>query len=86
MRRPSVPWMTKADDYILETLADSELVLSPSVIAYNIDYTRNYVTGRLGKLLEAGLVERPDSGMYRIADRGRAYLAGELDAEDLVLD
>ncbi|PSP76166.1 MarR family transcriptional regulator [Halobacteriales archaeon QS_1_68_20] len=75
--------MTKADDYILELLADSDLVLSPAVVAYNIDYTRNYVTGRLSTLTEAGLVERPDSGMYRITETGRAYLAGELDASEL---
>ena len=75
--------MTKADDYILETLADSELVLTPSVIAYNINYTRNYVTSRLSELREAGLVERPEAGMYKITDKGVAYLAGELDQTDL---
>lgn len=75
--------MTKADDYILELLADSDLVLSPAVIAYNIDYTRNYVTGRLSTLTEAGLVVRPDSGMYRITEKGRDYLVGNLDAGDL---
>ena len=75
--------MTKADDYILELLADSDLVLSPAVIGYNIDYTPNYVTGRLGKLKDAGLVERVDTGMYEITDRGRAYLVGDLDADEL---
>ncbi|ELZ06916.1 hypothetical protein C480_07812 [Natrialba aegyptia DSM 13077] len=32
---------------------------------------------------DAELVDRVDEGLYRITDRGRAYLAGELDAEDL---
>ena len=76
--------MTKADDYILETLADSGLVLSPAVIAFNIDYTRNYVTSRLSELLKAEVVERPAPGMYKISDKGGEYLAGELDSSELV--
>lgn len=74
--------MTQGDDRILETLESSGLILSPAVIAKNTDYTRNYVNKRMRKLREEGLVERVEDGYYRISDRGRAYLRGELDADD----
>jgi len=83
MRRPRVSWMTQADDRILETLADTDLILSPRVLEANIDYSRHYLSTRLGKLRDAGLVDRVDEGLYRITDRGRAYLEGELEAEEL---
>ncbi|ELY97918.1 helix-turn-helix domain-containing protein [Natrialba asiatica] len=75
--------MTQADDRILETLSDSSLILSPRVLAVNTDYSRHYLSTRLGKLRDAELVDRIDEGLYQITDRGRAYLAGELDAEEL---
>lgn len=75
--------MTQGDDRILETLADSELILSPAVIAINTEYTRNYVNKRVAILLENGLIERVQNGYYQITEKGRAYLAGDLDASDL---
>ena len=81
--RPRVDWMNQTDDRILELLDESDLILTPAVMARNLEYTRNWVSRRVGKLEEAELVESVDSGYYRISDRGRAYLAGELDAEDL---
>ena len=75
--------MTQADDRILETLAESELILSPRILSANTDYSRHYLSTRLGKLRDAGLVDRVDEGLYRITDRGVAYLEGELDAEEL---
>ncbi|QSX00902.1 MarR family transcriptional regulator [Haloterrigena alkaliphila] len=75
--------MTQADDRVLETLADSDLILSPRILSANTDYSRHYLSTRLGKLRDAGLVDRVDDGLYRITDRGLAYLGGELDAKDL---
>lgn len=83
MRRPSVSWMTQADDRILETLADSNLILSPRVLSVNTDYSRHYLSTRLGRLHEAGLVNRVDEGLYEITGRGQAYLVGRVDADDL---
>ncbi|ELY80191.1 hypothetical protein C486_09305 [Natrinema gari JCM 14663] len=39
-------------------------------------------------LVDHGLLERVDEdrGYYRITERGRQYLEGELDAEDLELN
>lgn len=75
--------MTQADDRILETLEESGLILSPRILSVNTDYSRHYVSSRLAELHEAGLIEKVDEGLYGITDRGRAYLAGELDAEEL---
>jgi len=73
------------DDRILEILDESGLILSPSIISANLDLTRQHVSSRLSELREHGLVESVDTGRghYQITDRGRAYLAGELDAEEL---
>ena len=81
--RPRVDWMNQTDDRILELLDESDLILTPAVMARNLDYTRNWISRRVGKLESAGLIEPIDSGYYRISDRGRAYLAGDLDAGDL---
>lgn len=81
--RPRVEWMNQTDDRVLELLAESGLILTPAVIAKNLEYTRNWVSRRIGKLEDAGLVEPVDSGYYRITDRGRAYLSGEIGADEL---
>lgn len=66
------------DDRILEVLKHSDLILSPAVIAINIDKSRDEVNRRLSKLTEHGFVERVKRGYYKITDRGRAYLAGDI--------
>lgn len=80
--------MTAADDRILEFLQNEgnrELIATPGMIELNIDYGKTHISNRLGVLRDAVLVEYHDEtrGAYCITDRGRAYLAGELDAEDL---
>ncbi|OYR54641.1 phage repressor protein [Halorubrum sp. E3] len=84
--RPVVSWMTKSDDAILELLDECGIAIPPRAIAFNIDnVSRPTIDRRLRKLEDAGLVERYDDpqGYTRITDRGRAYLAGELDNDDL---
>jgi len=78
--------MTQADDRLLETLEESGLILSPRILAENTDYSRHYVSERLAILLEGSLVQKEDEGLYQITERGRQYLAGDLDAEYLQLD
>lgn len=70
------------DDRILEVL-NAGLVLSPTIIAYNIDKSREAVGRRLSELSTAGMVRRIERGRYEITDLGQEYLAGEIDAEDL---
>lgn len=81
--RPRVEWMNQTDDRILELLDESNLILTPAVIAKNLGYTRNWISRRIGKLEDAGLVVSKDSGYYQISNRGRDYLAGELDSDHL---
>jgi len=70
------------DDRILELLDSSELILSPSVIAINIDKSRDEVNRRLTILLDHNLVTRVKRGYYEITDRGQEYVTGELDLTD----
>lgn len=70
------------DDRILELLDSSGLILSPSVIAINIDKSRDEVNRRLTILLDHNLVTRVKRGYYEITDRGQEYLTGELDLTD----
>lgn len=70
-------WMVPMDDEILELFHSTDLVLTPSIIAYNTGYSREEVNRRLGKLVENGLMERLERGKYGITPLGEAYLAGE---------
>jgi hypothetical protein len=79
--RLSPDWMTPMDDYILQTLHQSELVLTPSIIALDIDRSREAVSRRLKELSQHGFVERIDRGKYEITPVGRQYLHGELPAQ-----
>lgn len=75
MRLPA-EWMTPMDDDILELFHSSDLVLTPSIIAYNIEYSREEVNRRLSELESHDVVERVDRGKYRITEVGEEYLAG----------
>jgi predicted transcriptional regulator len=82
--RPRVEWMTQADERILEFLDEKNIVSSPSVIASNIDYTGEYISRRCRRLTDAGLLQRVDPSNYRITDFGEQFLAGKVDAEQLI--
>ncbi|MFC7139262.1 MarR family transcriptional regulator [Halosimplex aquaticum] len=82
MRQPA-DWMQPMDERILEALQSCGLVLSPSIIAYNIDKSREAVGRRLSELSDFGLVERVDRGKYIITTEGEDYLNGDLNASEL---
>lgn len=96
--RPRVPWMNELDDIILEFLGelgepgDEPVILSPTQTWYNVavqrsltDKTANTVSRRMVNLAEHGLLDRveDEKAYYAITEKGRAYLAGELSADDL---
>lgn len=84
--RARVDWMQyPGDDRILELLDESGLILSPSIMSANLELTRPHISARLAELLEHGLVERTDTGQghYRITEKGKAYLSGELDESEI---
>lgn len=65
------------DDRILETLAESDLILTPSVIAINIDKSREEVSRRLSKMVDEGYVVRVKQGYYEITEEGNSYIHSE---------
>jgi len=80
--------MTMTDLVILEFLNDHDLELSPKPLYRNLnrhghDVGYSTIRGRLPELAENGLLSKDSDGYYEITDRGHAYLAGELDANDL---
>jgi predicted transcriptional regulator len=83
MRRKRGDWQTPLDDEILELLADSELVLSPSIMAFNLNRSREGVADRISELTDYGLVKKIERGKYRITEQGNQYLQGKLDASKL---
>lgn len=84
--RPLVSWMTKSDPAIVEFFGENQIAMPPSVVAYNIEgVSHPTVTRRIPILVENGLLEKveEDRGYYQITERGRAYLAGDLEKDDL---
>jgi predicted transcriptional regulator len=84
--RPLVDWMTKSDPAILELFKETGIAMPPAVVSYNIQgVSHPTVKRRLPVLVDNGLLEKVEDqkGYYAITNRGRAYLAGELDADDL---
>lgn len=77
LRHPG-DWMVPMDDEILELFHSVHLVLTPAIIAYNLDRSREEVNRRLGELEANELVERVERGKYRISLLGERYLRGEL--------
>jgi predicted transcriptional regulator len=84
-------WMTPMDRDILERLqnpGNKELVLTPRLIAENTDWGRDAVRDHVLRLREHNLIEYYDEegGIYKLSDRGREWLNGELPAEELEED
>lgn len=80
--RDRAEWMAPADDVILEILEDKGN-LTPKSINEQGGPTPNYIVNRCSDLSTYGLVEKIGHGLYRITERGEAYLAGEIDAGQL---
>ena len=69
-------WMLPVDDAILSLFHSANLVLTPSIIAYNIEYSRDEVNRRLVELEKRGFVTKVERGKYQITALGRQYLDG----------
>jgi len=85
--REPADWMARADDRILEVIRDegnmTPLALSREGERERLDIGRKYAGIRCRELADYGLLERVDRGLYRITDKGLAYLDEELDASEL---
>ena len=82
--------MNEKDDEILEYLKETEVSEPPAVIHFNVqrrgaDFSLRTLKRRLKKLREVGLVQIDyEEGRYHsISEKGRGYLAGDLDASEL---
>lgn len=73
-------WMRPMDERILEVFHSSGLVLTPAIVAYNIDYSKKEVNRRLSELADHDFVERVERGKYRMTDIGEHYLQGQFAA------
>lgn len=73
VRQPA-EWMLPIDDAILELFHATDLVLTPSIIAYNIDYRRGEANRRLAELERRGFVEKVERGKYRLTILGTQYI------------
>lgn len=88
-RRPS--WLGKYDEPILEFFAESDVAAPPAVVRFNLEWkdvatpAHSTVKRRLRTLESHGLLTKvdEDAGYYAISEVGRAYLAGELDVDEL---
>lgn len=75
VRQPD-DWMLPIDDAILRLFRSADLVLTPSIIAFNIDYSRDEVNRRLVELERRGFLRKVERGKYQLTALGRQYLAG----------
>ncbi|WP_165874966.1 hypothetical protein [Natrarchaeobius oligotrophus] len=87
MRKPAEWMRSPADDRILELMQD-EGNMTPRALSREgdvprIDISRDYAGDRCRELTRYGLLERLDRGLYRLTDKGEAYLEGGLDVNDL---
>jgi len=77
-----VSWMSPIHYEILEFFENHDIWISARPLAENIGYDRNYTSRECGTLVEQGILEKKDT-IYSLSDRGRAFLAGEIDADEL---
>jgi len=87
-------WYTVATKPVLHLLDEiDEYWMNASTITFNIEFhmedgpSRSKIYDHLDELVTAGVIEMQEAQrgtkLYRITDKGRAYLAGEIDASEL---
>lgn len=82
--RYSGTWLTPADEAVLEQLREAG-PSTPAELAgtEGLDYGRTFVEERCAMLAGRGRLVAFADGRYALTDRGRAYLDGELDPDEL---
>ncbi|UPV76626.1 MarR family transcriptional regulator (plasmid) [Halorussus limi] len=87
----NVDWENSATRPVLNLLDESNVAISPGGITLNLEQqmqrppSRSTVTRAIEQLLKRELIEKPDESKtyYRITEKGRQYLAGDLDIGEL---
>ena len=74
--------MNKASDPVLEFLNEHDIGVPIGTLDNNINAARQTIDDALSELEDRGFVKRDEnySSHYRITDRGRKYLDGQIDA------
>jgi DNA-binding transcriptional ArsR family regulator len=67
-------WITDLDREILALLGNTGVIMTPAVIAKNIDRARSSISRRLNTLEAGGMVEKVERGHYKISDEGHARM------------
>ena len=80
-----VSWMTPLHYKIFEFFEKYDIWISARGLAKNIDYSRDYVSRECTKLADEGLLEK-EGRIYSLTDKGRGFLAGEIDVDELEQD
>lgn len=86
-----IDWMVPADVTTLEFLYQLRdvrgrfVIQTPNTISANTGYSRSHLSARLQVLADHDLVEQtdPDRARYRLSERGRQLLEGEISPDDL---
>jgi predicted transcriptional regulator len=78
-----VAWMSPVDYHILEFFEQHDIQASPKVVSSNIDYDRVYTGKRLKALKSAELLTQAENDLYELSDRGREFLVGKINADEL---
>lgn len=60
------PDLSEAEKDVLNRLEESQMILTPSVLALNSWYTRQTATRALKKLVRYGMAEKVSRGHYRV--------------------
>lgn len=68
-------WFTDTDHLILHTMMFGH-ILTPAIIAENIDRSRGAVSRRLQTLQAGNFVEKVDRGKYSITEKGSFTVTG----------
>jgi len=78
-----VSWFSPVDYEILIFFEDHDILVSPKVIANNIDYDRQYVSKRCVELMDKGLLRKDETSLYELTDLGRDFLEGTIEAPEI---
>ena len=81
--RKSGKWMSIVDDRILEYIHENEHGSPTEMMEEGpIRYSRAYIARRCKELVKRDLLKPVGNGVYVITERGRSYLAGDLDTRE----